>query len=176
MIKKLIAYIFYFVTRALPIHIVNLVMFWFPNDIISNYIRGFLVSPFLGKCGKKFQLGRGVILNHPERLYVGEGCYISHNCYVQANGNVTIGDHSTIGPMCIIASSKHIIEDGKVTNRGISEPINIGSGTWIAGNVTIVSGVSVGDNVIVGGGAVVTHDVPSGSLAVGVPAQVKRRS
>lgn len=68
------------------------------------------------------------------------------------------------------------MEDGKVTNRGISEPINIGSGTWIAGNVTIVSGVSVGDNVIVGGGAVVTHDVPSGSLAVGVPAQVKRRS
>lgn len=42
--------------------------------------------------------------------------------------------------------------------------------------MTIVSGVSVGDNVIVGGGAVVTHDVPSGSLAVGVPAQVKCRS
>ncbi len=174
MIKKVFVFAFYFVTRALPIHIINLVMFWFPTDIISNHIRGFLVSPFLGKCGKKFQLGRGVILNHPEKLYVGDGCYISHNCYVQANGKVVIGDYSTIGPMCIIASSKHIINEGKVTNRGRSEPISIGSGTWIAGNVTIASGVSIGDNVVVGGGAVVTHDIPSGGFAVGVPAEVKR--
>lgn len=76
--------------------------------------------------------------------------------------------------MCIIASSKHIINEGKVTNRGRSEPISIGSGTWIAGNVTIASGVSIGDNVVVGGGAVVTHDIPSGGFAVGVPAEVKR--
>lgn len=108
MIKKVFVFAFYFVTRALPIHIINLVMFWFPTDIISNHIRGFLVSPFLGKCGKKFQLGRGVILNHPEKLYVGDGCYISHNCYVQANGKVVIGDYSTIGPMCIMLSLIHI--------------------------------------------------------------------
>ena len=36
-------------------------------------------------------------------------------------------------------------------------------------------GVTIGDNVVVGAGAVVTHDIPSNSLAMGVPARVARR-
>ena len=35
----------------------------------------------------------------------------------------------------------------------------------------IMPGVIIGDNVIVGAGAVVTHDVPSDSVVVGVPAR-----
>ena len=75
--------------------------------------------------------------------------------------------------MSIIASSKHIIENGVVTNRGISAPIKIGSGTWICGHVTLTSGITIGDNVVVGSGAVVTHDVKSNSMAVGIPAKIK---
>ena len=33
-------------------------------------------------------------------------------------------------------------------------------------------GVTIGDNVIIGCGAVVTKDIPSNSVAVGVPAKV----
>lgn len=171
--KRVVTYLFNYAIHDVPIHIVNLLLCWLPASTSINYIRGFLVSPFLGKCGRGFQLGKGVIINHPESLYIGKGCYISHNCYVQAKGIVTLGDHSTIGPMSIIASSKHIIENGVVTNRGISAPIKIGSGTWICGHVTLTSGITIGDNVVVGSGAVVTHDVKSNSMAVGIPAKIK---
>ena len=173
MFKKLIIYLTSFAIHDIPIHIVNLLVCWLPACTSVNYIRGFLVSPFLGKCGRGFQLGKSVIINHPESLYIGRNCYISHNCYIQAKGKVYLGDYSTIGPMSIIASSKHIIEGGRVTNRGISEPISIGSGTWCCGHVTLTGGVTVGDNVIVGSGAVVTHDIKSNSLAVGIPAKEK---
>ena len=43
----------------------------------------------------------------------------------------------------------------------------IGAGAVILGNI------SIGDNVIIGANAVVTHNVPSDSLAVGVPAMIK---
>ena len=33
-------------------------------------------------------------------------------------------------------------------------------------------GVTIGDNVVIGAGAVVTKDIPSNSVAVGVPAKV----
>lgn len=173
MLKKTVLYLINFAFHDIPIHIVNLLLCWLPACMPVNYLRGFLVSPFLGKCGRCFQLGKGVIINHPESLYIGRNCYISHNCYIQAKGKVYLGDYSTIGPMSIVASSKHIIENGIVTNRGISEPIYIGSGSWCCGHVTLTGGVTVGDNVIVGSGAVVTHNIKSNSLAVGIPAKIK---
>lgn len=171
--KRALKYIFNYCIHDIPIHIICVLLSILPASTTVNYIRGMCVRPFLGKCGRKFQLGKGVIINHPESLYVGNDCYISHNCYVQAKGKVVFGDNVIIGPMSIIASSKHIVENGVVTNRGVSFPINIGKGTWCAGNVTISSGVNIGESVIIGAGAVVTKDIPSNSKAFGVPAQVK---
>jgi acetyltransferase-like isoleucine patch superfamily enzyme len=38
----------------------------------------------------------------------------------------------------------------------------------------ILQGVTVGEDSVVGAGAVVTHDVPPGTLVVGSPARVVR--
>lgn len=169
--KRYLQYGINYILRDVPIHFVCLVLSVFPPATTINYIRGFLVRPFLGRCGKGFQLGKGVIINHPESLKIGANCYISHNCYVQAKGVVTCGDNVIIGPMSIIASSNHVIIDNVVTNKGISKPITIGSGTWIGGNCTITSGVTIGQSVIVGAGAVVTKDIAANSKAFGVPAK-----
>ena len=39
------------------------------------------------------------------------------------------------------------------------------------GGVKIVKSVIIGDNVIIGANSVVTHDIPSNSVAYGVPAK-----
>jgi acetyltransferase-like isoleucine patch superfamily enzyme len=52
-----------------------------------------------------------------------------------------------------------------------SAPIVIGSNVWIGRGVTIVAGVTIGDNAVIGANAVVTKDIPSHTLAVGVPAR-----
>ena len=44
----------------------------------------------------------------------------------------------------------------------------IGAGAVILGDITI------GDNSIIGANAVVTHNVPENSLAVGVPAVIRK--
>lgn len=46
---------------------------------------------------------------------------------------------------------------------------------WIADKVTILSGVTIGDNSMIGANAVVTHDIPAGVIAAGVPARVIRQ-
>lgn len=47
-------------------------------------------------------------------------------------------------------------------------------GSRIGSNATLLPGVTVGENAVVAAGAVVTKDVPSGKLAMGVPAKVVR--
>ena len=169
--KRYIVYAFNYLIHDVPIWLVCFILSFLPATTTINYIRGFLVRPFLGKCGKRFQLGKGVIINHPELLRIGNDCYISHNCYVQARGTVVLGNNVIIGPMTIIASSNHIIVDGIVTNKGDSFPIRIDDGTWCGGNVTITAGTHIGKSVVVGAGAVVTKDVPDNQKAFGVPAR-----
>ncbi len=54
------------------------------------------------------------------------------------------------------------------------EPVRIGDRVWLGANVIVLRGVTIGDDVVVGAGSVVTHDLPSGVLAVGSPARVVR--
>lgn len=50
--------------------------------------------------------------------------------------------------------------------------VTLGNNIWLGENVTICKGVSIGDNCIIGIGSIVTKPIPSGSVAVGVPAKV----
>ena len=43
---------------------------------------------------------------------------------------------------------------------------------WIGGNVTVLTGVTIGNNVPIGAGSVVTRDIPDNTLAVGNPCRV----
>lgn len=161
-----------FLFREIPIHIINLVTSLLPNHLVTNRIRGFLMRPFFGKCGKRLQIGKGVIINNPGKLVIGDDCYISHYSYVQAKGKVVLEDNVILGPMSVIASSNHMIKKGVVTNLGRSKPILIGRGTWGGSHVVITSGCEIGTSVVLAAGTVVTKSVPSNCKIAGVPGKV----
>ena len=50
--------------------------------------------------------------------------------------------------------------------------ITIGNNVWFARDVMVLKNVTIGDNCIIGLGSVVTRDIPSNSVAVGMPAKV----
>lgn len=91
---------------------------------------------------------------------VGKNSKIPHLSYV---GDAVVGENVNIGAGTITCNY-----DGK--NKHKTE---IGSGTRIGSNTNLVAPVKVGENVVTGAGAVVTHDVPDGAIAYGVPARVK---
>lgn len=54
----------------------------------------------------------------------------------------------------------------------IVRPITIGNNVFIGYGAIIMPGVTIGDNVVIGAGSIVSRDIPSNSVAVGVPARV----
>ena len=50
--------------------------------------------------------------------------------------------------------------------------ITIGNNVFIGSNTTLLYDINIGDNVIIGAGSLVNKDIPSGSVAAGVPAKV----
>lgn len=111
------------------------------------------------------------------RLTVGGHSLLSHDCTIAVGSSVEIGEDCLVGEMTSIRDHDHDFSSHArpVREQGSNvAPVAIGSNVWLGARVTVTKGVTIGDNAVVGAGAVVTHDIPGNSLAVGVPARVVR--
>lgn len=59
-----------------------------------------------------------------------------------------------------------------IKNIDVFGKIIIGNNVHIGWNAIIMPNVRIGNNCVIGAGAVVTHNIPDNSIAVGVPARV----
>ena len=83
---------------------------------------------------------------------------------------IVIVDDVRIGDDCVITAGAGIIYKANGRGEGVARignHVTFGSGSKILGEVVI------GDHVIIGANAVVTRDIPSNSIAVGLPAVAK---
>lgn len=99
---------------------------------------------------------------------VGRGCRIE--AYVFIPEGVRIGDRVFIGPHACFTNDPRPPSPREMWKETIVE-----DDASIGANATILPGVTIGKNALVGAGAVVTRDVPPGTVAAGVPARVIRR-
>jgi len=79
---------------------------------------------------------------------------------------------TAMNPLCYQQRNVQMQADGQMGDLEYGKPITIGDNCWLAANVTVCPGVTIGNGCVIGAGAVVTHDVPDNSLALGVPAKV----
>lgn len=93
---------------------------------------------------------------------IGAGFCIGH-CFSIIISKCKIGNDVTVMQQVTIGSSRGGRREGYPT---IGNRCFIGAGAKIIGNIII------GDDVVIGANAVVTKDIPSGSVVGGVPAQI----
>ena len=108
-------------------------------------------------------------------IEIGENCMIGDNCYLSAKET---GIHLVIKADCglsrnvkVMTSDGHpIFQNGMRINP--AKDICINRHCWIADNVTILKGVTIGEGSVVGINSTVVKDIPIKSVAVGNPAKV----
>lgn len=129
----------------------------------------------LGKTGKDFTIITPFFCDYGVNIEIGEEFFANTNMVVLDEAKVTFGDHVFIGPNCSFYTAEHPL-DRELRDKGFetAHPITVGNSVWFGGNVTVLSGVTIGDNCVIGAGSVVTKDIPSNSVAVGNPCRVIR--
>lgn len=106
-------------------------------------------------------------------ITVGKNVFINQNCTFMDRGGIVIDDNVLIAPRVNLITINHMIEPSR--RRDVySKPIHICKNVWIGAGATVTQGVTIGENSIVAAGAVVTKDVPSNVIVVGIPAKVIR--
>ena len=134
------------------------------------------------EIGNNFTLGKyaiiectGVLRNVGSSLKIGNNVGINHYCFIGVRGDIEIGDNVIFGPRVNIFSENHNFDkiDVPIKHQGVTKgKTTIGSDVWIGANVSIMSGVNVGDGCVIAAGSVVTKDIPPYSVIGGVPAKV----
>lgn len=96
---------------------------------------------------------------------VGEGTMIDMNAVL--GGRATTGKNVHVGAGAVLAG---VIEPPSASPVVIEDDVLIGA------NAVILEGVTVGKGAIVAAGAIVTEDVPAGTVVAGTPARVIKQA
>ena len=121
-------------------------------------------------------------INHPTQLVAGSGAELIigddtgiSGASIYAMERIKIGNHVLIGANCHIYDTDFHPMDWKqrrVSGPPATSPVKIEDDVWLAANVTVLKGVTIGARSVIAAGSIVTHDIPTDVLAGGIPAVV----
>ncbi len=96
---------------------------------------------------------------------IGPGLFIAHSSGIVVGRGTRLGAHTTLFQSVTFgAKSWHPDE--------IRRFPDVGDNCFFCANAVVVGGIRVGDDCVIAAGSVVQTDLPAGSLARGVPANV----
>ncbi len=107
-------------------------------------------------------VGTGVVIDG--RCRIGRNVSIQTGVYICTYS--TVEDFVLIGPHCVFTNDKYVGQK-KCKLQGPT----VREGAGIGAKAVLFPGITVGKGAVVGAGAVVTKDVPSKVIVVGVPAK-----
>ena len=129
---------------------------------------------------RRFSLGRHSVVesfccinNAVGDVVIGDHTRIGlHNTII---GPVTIGSHVNLAQGVVVTALNHNFNNPSlhIDQQGVStNSVKIEDDVWIGANAVVLPGVTVGRHSVVAAGAVVTRDVPPGTVVAGIPAKV----
>ena len=108
-------------------------------------------------------------------LKIFDNVFIGNGSIIVSRKSISIGKNTLVSEYVTIRDQDHDYSDGKIQlNKFKMSPIIIGSNCWIGAKATILRKSVLGENVIVGAHSLVKGEIPSFSLAIGIPAIIKK--
>lgn len=149
-------------------------LFFRPSPVFLKGWRRFLLRLFGAELSKGADIYPSAKIWAPWHLHMDEysclGPFV--DCYCVAP--IKIGAHATVSQYSFLCTASHDIEQTQMPL--VTAPIQIGAGAWIAADVFVGPGVTVGDGAVVGARSTLLKDVEPWAVVAGNPARfIKKR-
>jgi maltose O-acetyltransferase len=138
-----------------------------------------IIKEFIGAIGTKYYFQGPIQFNYGCHTFIGESFFANFNTTIMDDGRIYIGENVMLGPNVSLMATTHPLipeeriamryKDGHISSSEYAPEIHIGNNVWIACNVVVCGGVTIGDNAVIGAGSVVTKDIPANYVAYGNP-------
>jgi putative colanic acid biosynthesis acetyltransferase WcaF len=124
------------------------------------------------------RIGAGAIIRpsaritYPWKVSIGAHAWIGDDVTLYSLGPIEIGAHTVISQRCYLCAADHDYRRSTFPIR--ARAVKVGAHAWVATDVFVAPGVTIGDGVVVGARSTVLHDLPSGMVCYGYPAVAVR--
>jgi putative colanic acid biosynthesis acetyltransferase WcaF len=145
---------------------------WSPQ--FSYKWRNFLLRRIGAKIGKNVIIRPSVKITYPWKLTIGDNAWIGDNVDLYTLGEITIGKNAVVSQRSYLCTGSH--DHTSVAFDIYSKPIIIEEEAWVASDVFIAPGITIGRGAVIAARSSVFKDMPAGMICIGNPAKpIKKR-
>lgn len=128
-------------------------------------------------------MNQPIYVDYGYNVHLGNNSFLDMHCTLLDTAPIVIGECIMVGPDVKIYTAVHALDgadrfwqepDGIAAVKTKSQPVHIGSYTWIGGESIILLDVTIGDNEVIGADSVVTESIPDNAIACGNPCQIRK--
>ena len=141
---------------------------WFP---IPSAVKVLALRAFGANVGKGVIIRSRVNVSFPWNLSIGDHVWIGDEVMILSLAPVTIASHVCISQRAFLCTGSHRFQ--KESFDLVTKPIAIEEGCWVAANVFIAPGVTLGTGTMCTAGAVVLKSSEPNLVLSGNPAGSK---
>lgn len=154
--------------------LLNYALFFRLSPAPLHVWRAVLLRCFGARIGRGANVYPGVKIWAPWNLDIGDEAGIASGTTLYSQGKITIGKRAVISQGSHLCAGTHDFEQPGFPLT--TKPITIGDHAWLAAEVFIHPGVTIGAGCVVGARSVVTKDLPEWMVCSGFPAKpLKKR-
>ena len=130
--------------------------------------RRFLLRAFGAQVGKNVIIRPSVTVTYPWKVSIGDHSWLGDNVELYSLGEIEIGSNVVISQKSYLCAASHDYdkEDFPIW----AKKITIEDECWLATDVYVAPGVTIGKGTVVGARSSVFKDLPGGKVCVGSPA------
>ena len=132
--------------------------------------RRWLLRSFGATVGRDVILRPTVRTQFPWKVSIGDYAWVGDDVVLYSLGEITIGEHAVVSQNCYLCTGSHDPLDPSFPI--FSVPIVIEAECWLASDVYVAPGVTIGRGTLVGARSSVFKSLPGGKVCMGSPARV----
>ena len=132
--------------------------------------RRWLLKLFGAKIGVGVIIRPTVSITYPWKVSIGDYSWIGDDVVLYSLGEIKIGKNAVVSQKSYICSASH--DYGKSDFPIWSKKVTIEDECWLATDVYVAPGVTIGQGTVIGARSSVFKDLPSGKVCTGCPAKI----
>jgi putative colanic acid biosynthesis acetyltransferase WcaF len=140
-----------------------------PSPQILYGWRRLLLRLFGARIGKDVLIRPSAQVTYPWKLEIGDHAWVGDDVVLYTLGPIRIGAHAVVSQRAYICAGSH--DYRRIDFAILAAAVEIGAEAWIATDVYVAPGVTIGRGAVVGARSAVFSDLPAGMICRGTPAR-----